>query len=404
MKLVKKIIAAIMAVTMLASIAGCADVTSMGTIDGREIKAGVYLWFVNAAMDEAQTEVNEQLEALGTSSSSIENFNFFDYKVQEKPFSQYVEERSMEFIKQHVGVQKKFEEMGLTITAEEKDEIKENAKDLWESEMSYYGYSMGITYGESYEAIGISRKSYETVQLVNKMRNKLFDAYYDTNGVSATDEKDINVYFNDNYGRFQIIQIDLEEGDGSKIETDEGKAIMKKLAQSYLDRLNKGEDYDTVYHDHEDYVAEQKKLAEEAEKDESASSDSSVTSSEATSTTSSAADDNNSSGSEDESEAAHDHDFLLGIEDTQPSEEFIEWAFKLKDDEGGIYEDEDVYFVVVRKNLDERKDWYEKYRLEILHEMKDEEFDDLLNDYSKDLAVDFSDAAMDAYKPENIKR
>ncbi len=409
MKIFKKITAAVCAVATVLSIAGCADVTKMGTIEDQEIKAGVYLWFANAAMDEAYDEINEQLEALGQSASKIENFNIFDYKVGEgdsaKTTSQYVEDRTMEFIKQHVAVQKEFEKQGLTITAEEKDEIKENTNNLWNSEITYYGYSTGVTYGENYENIGISKSSYEKVQLVNKMRNKLFDAYYETNGITETDEKDINVYFNDNYGRFQIIQVELTEGDGSKIETDEGKAAMKKLAQGYLDRLLKGEDYDTVYHDYEDYVAEQKKLAED-KKNESNSSASSSASSVVSSTASSSATTSNSSGATEEDEAAHDHDFLLGVKDTQPSEEFIEWAFKLKDDEGKIYEDEKagIYFVVLRKNLDERKDWFEKYRSDILHEMKDDEFDDLLNELAKDYKVNFTEDAINAYKPENIKR
>ena len=75
------------------------------------------------------------------------------------------------------------------------------------------------------------------------MSEKVFDAYYEKNGISATDEKDIATYFYDNYGRFQIIQVSLKEGNGDKITTDEGKKAKKEQAQGYVDRLIAGEDY-----------------------------------------------------------------------------------------------------------------------------------------------------------------
>ena len=39
-----------------------------------------------------------------------------------------------------------------------------------------------------------------------------------------------------------------------------------------------------------------------------------------------------------------------------------------------------------------------------LHQMKDDEFDAMLNEYAKDYDVQFQQSALDAYKPENVKR
>ena len=415
MKIFKKIIAAVCAVAVALSVAGCADVSTMGSINGTEIKAGVYLWYELAAIQEANTEVEEQLSEMGTSSSKIENFSYFNYNVQEKPYSQYVEERTLEFIKQYVAVQKKFEEMGLTLTDEEKAEVKTSAKDFWASEMTYYGYyPLGITYGEQYESLGVSRQSYESVMMVRKMYNKIFDAYYDKNGVTATDEKDIETYFNDNYGRFQVIQVSLTDGYGDTIESDEGKAEIKALADGYLERIKSGEDYDAVYHDYEEYVAEQKAKAEaekaaadtssDASADPSASDESSTDTASSDDTSSDTSDDTTSSGSEEAEEEEHDHEFLIAKSDTSPSEELIKWMFELKENDGGVYEDKTVYYVVVRRPLLEREDWYLENRLDILHEMKDEEFEEVLNEIAKDYPMDLSQASLDMYKPEKIKQ
>ncbi|MBQ8932118.1 MAG: hypothetical protein IJ045_06775 [Ruminiclostridium sp.] len=402
MRLFKRIAAAVCAIAVAVSVAGCADITKMGTVEDKEINAGVYLWFVNAAMDDAQTEVDNQLSDMGTSASKIENFSYFDYNVQEKPFAQFVEEKTIELVKQHVAIEKKAEELGLSLTAEEKNVIKENAKDLWKTEITYYGYSTGVTYGENYEKAGISRQSYTQVQLVNSLRNKLFDKYYEENGITPTDQKDIDVYFKDNYGRFEIIQVALKDAKGDKIETEQGKADKLKQAEGYLDRLLKGEEYDTVFHDYEKYLEEQEKLAKEEE--EKNNSNASSTTSSKTESSKAEAEDTTSSGSSDEEEEDHDHDFLLNKADTSPSEAFIKWAFELKENEGKIYKDSTVYYVVVRRPIEERKDWQEEYRSDLLHEMKDGEFNEKLNEFAKDYKVDFSQSALDAYKPDKIKR
>lgn len=403
MRLFRRIVAGVCAIAVAVSVAGCADITKMGTVEDKEINAGVYLWFVNAAMDDAQTEVDNQLSDMGTSASKIENFSYFDYNVQEKPFAQFVEEKTLELVKQHVAIEKKAEELGLSLTDEEESVIKQNAKDLWKTEITYYGYSTGVTYGENYEQAGISRQSYTQVQLVNSLRNKLFDKYYEENGITPTDQKDIDVYFEDNYGRFEIIQVALEDAKGEKIETEQGKADKLKQAEGYLDRLLKGEDYDVVFHDYEKYLEEQEKLAKEEEKENNSGTSSEATSSK-TESSEIEVDDATSSGSSDEEEEDHDHDFLLNKADTSPSEAFIKWAFELKDNEGKIYKDSTVYYVVVRRPIAERKDWQEEYRSDLLHEMKDGEFNELLNEFAKDYKVDFSQSALDAYKPDKIKR
>lgn len=404
MRLFKRIAAAVCAIAVAVSVAGCADITKMGTVEDKEINAGVYLWFVNAAMDDAQTEVDNQLSDMGTSASKIENFSYFDYNVQEKPFAQFVEEKTLELVKQHVAIEKKAEELGLSLTAEEKNVIKENAKDLWKTEITYYGYSTGVTYGENYEKAGISRQSYTQVQLVNSLRNKLFDKYYEENGITPTDQKDIDVYFKDNYGRFEIIQVALKDAKGEAIDTEQGKADKLKQAEGYLDRLLKGEEYDTVFHDYEKYLEEQEKLAKEEEDKKNNSGASSTTTSSKTESNDIKEDDTTSSGSSDKEEEDHDHDFLLNKADTSPSEAFIKWAFELKENEGKIYKDSTVYYVVVRRPIEERKDWQEEYRSDLLHEMKDGEFNEKLNEFAKDYKVDFSQDALNAYKPDKIKR
>ncbi len=404
MKSYQKIIAAVCASSVALSLAGCSDISVMGTVDGETINAGVYLYYATNARQEAQTEVNEQLSEMGTDPSEIENFDYFDYKVGEKEFSQYVNDRAMDSVKQYVAILRRCAELEIGLTADEEQTIKDSAKELWNTEITYYGYPTGVTYGESYEQAGISRQSYIKVQQAAELGNKLFDAYYDEGGITETDEKDIEVYYTDNYGRFQIIQVSLTDGEGDKLETDEAKKDYMELAESYLERLENGEDFDVVYHDYENFVEELKASASddkdtssEAEEDEDEEKD------EPTSDDTSSGSDDTTSDDEDEEEE-HDHEMLLAKDSTSPDEATIKWLFELDENEGGIYDkDEDYYYVAMRKPLLDRDDWYEENRLDILHEMKDEEFEEILLDFAKDYEVNFSDAALNAYKPENLR-
>lgn len=457
-RLARTTAAVLTAAAVAVSTAGCADISTVGTIEGENIAAGVYIRYVMQAVSEADNEIDQQLSEAGQSASDIENFSYLNYNVQEKPYKDYVKDRAIELTKQHIAVQKRFEELGLELTDTEVSTEKEEIADMWNSEMNYYGYSLGITYGDYYKNMGISRSSYQEVELNSMMSNKLFDKYYDENGITATDENDIKTYFNDNYGRFQIIEVSLTEGDGSAIETDEGKAEMEKMANDYVDRIKGGEDFETVYHEYEDYVAEQK---EQAEKDKDTSSDdessedtSSDTSSEDTSSDTSSddssamtrsadtasdessdetssedtssddssedtssddtssddsSDDNSSdtssddtSDTEEEEEEEEDHETLLSKESTSPSEEFVEWAFKLGEDEGGVYKDETVYYAVVRRPLLDREDWYDNARSDILHLMKDEDFEKLLNEAAANFNVQLNDSAISAYDAQTV--
>ncbi len=394
-KFVKSVAALAVACAVAISTAGCADITSVGTIDGENIRAGVYLMYELQAISEANSEIDDQLKELGQSASDIENFSYSNYNVQEKPYNQYVEERTMGYIKRHIAIQRHFAELGLELNDTEIAETKDSITEMWDTEMTYYGmYSLGQTYGEYYEGMGISRASYQEVEMARMMNDKLFDHYYEENGVTPTDEQDIKTYYEDNYGRFQMIAVSLTEGDGSKIETDEGKKKMEELANGYFERLEDGEDYDEVYHDYEDFVAEQKAAAEEDKEDTS----SDTTSSETSEVTA------GDSTDVPEEEEEHDHETLLAKDSTSYDENMMKYLFDLKDDEGGVYKTDTTYYVVMRKKLLDRDDWFENNRSGILHLMKDEEFEGVLDGIAEKYATDFNNAALDAYKPDKIKQ
>ena len=88
---------------------------------------------------------------------------------------------------------------------------------------------------------------------------------------------------------------------------------------------------------------------------------------------------------------------------TSPSEEFIKWLFELGNDKGGVYEDKSVYYAVVRRDIKEREDWLTENHSNVLHVMKDDDYEAMLNEMAKDYALDLNNDALNRYKPENLK-
>ena len=131
---------------------------------------------------------------------------------------------------------------------------------------------------------------------------------------------------------------------------------------------------------------------------------SSAASSVTSSTSETASDDTTSSGTSGSKEEEHDHEFLLGKTDTSPSEEFIKWAFEFDTDKGGVYEDDSVYYAVVRRDIKEREDWLTENHSNVLHVMKDDDYKAMLNETAKDYALDLNNDALIKYKPENLKK
>lgn len=402
MSLLKKISAAILSMAILLGIVGCSDVSYAMTINGQSIRAGIYLLYELQAIGEANDEVEAYLEKAGQNKNSIENFDYFAYKVQETDYKIWVVQRTLELCKQHVAVAEKSKELEITLSAEEQSEIDDYVKSSWEYELSNsLNYK---TRGDQYEYLGISKISFKDVSENAKLNNKLFDKYYDEKGLTPTDENDIKTYYKDNYGRFQLIPVALRDGLNATITTDAGKKVLKDLADSYLKRIKEGEDFEKVYADYEAYLKEQQEAAQNDSKDTSDTSKNPEIGDSENDPEIGDSDSKVDDKDDDKEEAEPDNEIFLRSDSESPSEEFIKYAFKLKDEEGGVYEDESYYYVIVRKPLMDREDIYLKNRSALLHEIKDEDFEKVLNDIAKDYEIVENQAAMDMYQPDKIRQ
>lgn len=134
-------------------------------------------------------------------------------------------------------VMQKFNELGLKLSYNEQKEmasvrrnsIANTTKDAYLNQIAQFGFS---------------DQTYQNFMYISQCYQALNDYYFGENGVNTPSDEDIQKYYEDNYITAKHILITtVDPASGETKRTDEEA---KKKAQSILDRINAGEDFDTL--------------------------------------------------------------------------------------------------------------------------------------------------------------
>ena len=134
-------------------------------------------------------------------------------------------------------VMQKFNELGLKLSYNEQKEMASVRRN-----------SIANTTKDDYlnqiEQFGFSDQTYQNFMYISQCYQALNDYYFGENGVNTPSDEDIQKYYEDNYITAKHILITtVDPASGETKRTDEEA---KKEAQSILDRINAGEDFDTL--------------------------------------------------------------------------------------------------------------------------------------------------------------
>lgn len=138
-------------------------------------------------------------------------------------------------------VMQKFNELGLKLGYNEQKEMAEirrnsidnTSKDAYLNQIAQFGFS---------------DQSYQNFMYISQCYQALNDYYFGENGVNTPSDEDIQKYYEDNYITAKHILIStVDPASGETKRTDEEA---KKEAQSILDRIKAGEDFDTLMNEY----------------------------------------------------------------------------------------------------------------------------------------------------------
>lgn len=251
MKSAKKAAAVLLSLCTALSCASCGENTATAmTVDGKDIRAGVYLYYVTTAYNDAIRELTDQGESFDECKTTddvkkiMKNINLDGVPVEE-----WIQNKAVRYCQTFIEVENEFDELGLSFTGQELAAIDSSIA----SSKTYLG--------DFYEATGIGDQSIREIVTFSYKQNALWDAYYGEGGSVGVEESRLYDYYADNHLRVKYIEMPLKDGEGNLLKAD-GKAEIEEMANDYLARLAKKSgneadlmaEFDYLSDEHQNYV------------------------------------------------------------------------------------------------------------------------------------------------------
>ncbi len=432
MSTLKRIFAGIIATVSLFSLSACGLNTRWSaktTDDSYNANAGVYIYYLASCYSDGLSQLSSEDSTLDTSdknavkNATIEGQNFIDW----------VKTQALDRLRNHLATEKKFDELGLTLSDDDKTELETNLKNGWSQ------------YGEKLEKNGISEASYKEISEVGYKSQAIFDAYYKDGGIEEVSQDEIDNFITDNYARIKWLTFNLKDDLGNLLTSDEDKAEIKKIAEKYLYKVKSGENMDALISEcNESSVSASISASESvslAEAGDNSDNNSVADGTESpsggiyraeedddTETTTTTLEDTDSTGEEntDETTTAETSETEETTTTTDPygNERIIAKGTDGENGEEGTYnpsklvngeifdavynqpflvEDEEIYYVIVRYDILERDDLFDEQSMDtILLQMKSKDFQNMIDDFFTDADMVVNDASYNRYNPLDI--
>ena len=391
----KKITAFTLAAAIIIGVlglSGCADTKIALTVAGTEMLAGEY---IRAQLSAAQSAADKFREENPDADIYEESFDFFAQKIEDKSFADWVNEEALKFCSDRKAAALLFDELELTLTDEQEREIRLYVENLWQSSdsMADAGLSEN-TWGEFFESVGVGKESTVNVLTYENKMEKVFHAYYDPDGIEGVPESEMKAKLTDEYARFRMLRLYYDE------EVIDNKQL-EETAAGYADKLNAGESFIAVRNEFYDFFdslyAEE---AEESEEPEELPEESDYEEAENENTEN---EEDILEITEEEDDNSEDLAEKLGSP-YYLDEDGQEFLFSMNINTAAIYKTEDACYVLQRLDISEREDWFENIKESLLHEMKGEDFKNMIREKGQALATNINDAAIKRYKPQTIAK
>lgn len=418
-----KMTAAVTALMVSLSLASCNQDTTWTyrTEDGAyEVTSGMYVGMSISAYNSgySQTDVDTSQPLYDQQIGSVDALTWVQQEVDN-------------LAKKYLAVETKFEEYGLSFTEEEQSYI--------DSYIEYYWNYLG----SSYEDEGCGQESYTKLMTNSFKESQLFYHIYGEGGEREVTEEELRDLFNQQYAHVNIFDVDCSDDEGNPLEGHELEIVEERVA-NLIERLDNGEDFETVKADYEaeveaEQAAEEESASSDTSSDETSSEESSAAESSASSEESSAvSEDTSSSASSETSEVSEDASsaesssaseetassetseessssdtssdtetdtdtsVYINTDTTSYPEELVTLLMDASAGEYGSWNDEDgTIYVWVRLENDDTG--FETYRDTILQNEKWEEYTQLEQDWINGMTFVQNDAAIRKHNPKNLE-
>lgn len=393
---IKKCLTAFIAAAVMISCAGCTLGTSTAytlSTDDFNLKSGIYIYYQNAALNEAKSLAQEQNEKLDV--NDIDALK--ECTIDGKNFLEWVNNKTLASCSEHIAVIKKFDEMKLSITPEEEASAKDYAEYLLEEE------------NNEYTANGIGEESITEILVNTYKADAIFNAIYGEGGTENVQETAIRENYIENNVRVKYITIDLHDTDGNDLD-EAGKTEVKNLANKYLTTVKNTKDnkemlkkFNEVSDEYTAYKEEQAAEAAGEETTEEAVTTVADESADTTTTTTTTADpyaNESIIAAVTTDENTKDEDLTY-----TPSKAFYDWAYNTATKTGvpELIEDDGSIYLAVKLDIEERMTeddlWSETAVESQRFSMYSDSMQEDIDGWVAELKIEINQDAVDRYEP-----
>ncbi|MCL2018146.1 MAG: hypothetical protein FWG70_00160 [Oscillospiraceae bacterium] len=398
-----RITAIITAVTMLFGVIGlsaCADTRNALTADGEQIRAGEYIYEQIRAAQEGADMFNRDNPEVDVYD---ENFDYFKHaSIDGKAFGDWVNDRTVEILRERRVAEIMFGELGLSLTMDDEIFIRNSVESFRGSNEDLNRYSLDYgTWGEFYEDIGVGRESLTAIFTNDLMLERVFEAIYGENGTQEVSREEIDALLTADYARFRMI-----EGMDGELSEEQLQELESTL-EGYAARLNEGESFTAIYNSYSSYVNMRDEGFEEDTDDYGSDAGDGVPTEEPTDPE---AEPESDEPDFDGWEAADDN--LHDLAEKRDSFYYIPpdvtaFLFDMEINTAAIFRSEDFEATYLLQRLDvlEREDWFNEDVIKsLLLELKGDEMREKISVRADSVAITLNDAAIKRYKPETAAK
>lgn len=182
MKTMRKVCAFLLALATLLSLTGCVNHTWSAKTDDDSIAAGVYIYYMMTAYNDAASKLDD------------ENADVLTATIDGKVGRDWILDEAKNYCRRHFAVKALCAERNITLSEEDATSLNSTLNYM----ISYYG--------TFFEEAGISTESVKEVYENSYLYSDLLFSYYDGEGEYALKEEEIKKYFSETYFAYKVIE------------------------------------------------------------------------------------------------------------------------------------------------------------------------------------------------------
>lgn len=246
MNLLKRAGAVLLAACTAVSLASCGENTANAmTVDGQDVRAGIYLYYATSAYGDAVETLRKGGETFEGAETSDDYKKILDKaNIDNITAEEWIQNKAEKACKVFVNIEKEFDALGLKLSGEELAAADANAA----SSMNYYG--------DYFTGAGIGEETVKAIVLNSYKQDAVWQAYYGEGGSKGIETQELYDFYKANNLRAKYIEMPLKDGEGNLLKAD-GKKVIEEMANDYLKRLDKKKGNEAALMEEFDYLIEE---------------------------------------------------------------------------------------------------------------------------------------------------